>query len=307
MPIQPVTYIWKNGELIAWEDATLHVMSHVVHYGSSVFEGLRCYNTSQGPAIFRLREHIRRLLESAKIYRMTHEWTREQLEQACREVIAANQLTNAYIRPLMYFGEGTLALNPLGACTVDAFVIAFEWGAYLGKEGIEQGIDACVSSWSRTTSKSIPVLSKAGGHYLNAQLIVAEAQRNGYTEGISVGADGCISEGSGENVFLVRDGKIYTPPLAAAILGGITRDTVIQLADDLGMPLIIDRIPREMLYIADELFLTGTAAEITPVRSVDRLPVGDGTPGPITRQLQRAFFGLFDGSTPDKHGWLARF
>lgn len=304
MGIKPVKYIWRNGELVNWEDATLHLMSHVIHYGSSVFEGIRCYETPGGSAIFRLDDHIRRLIESAKIYRMDPEFSQQEICEACHSVIAENDLKNAYIRPFIFFGEGGLALNPYGNCKVEVAVGAFEWGTYLGADGIKHGIDVCISSWSRTTSASIPVLSKAGGHYTNAILIVTEANRNGYAEGISVGADGMISEGSGENVFLVRDGKIFTPPLASAILGGITRDTVIKIARKLGYEIIEEKLPREMLYIADEVFFSGTAAEVTPIRSVDGLPVGDGKPGPITKSIQDVFFGLFDGRAEDEWGWL---
>lgn len=297
-------FIWRNGELVSWEDATVHVMSHGLHYGSSVFEGIRCYDTPGGRAIFRLPEHIRRLFDSAKIYRMNIPYTADELCQACRDIITANNLKNAYIRPLVFFGMGTLALNGLKDCKVEVAVGAFEWGAYLGNEGIENGIDACISSWSRTTSASIPVLAKAGGHYMNAQLICTEAHRNGYLEGLSVSRQGMVAEGSGENVFVVRDGKIYTPPLASSILGGITRDTVIKIAASLGHTVIEESIPREVLYIADEVFLTGTAAEVTPVKSVDKIVVGTGSPGPITKSIQKVFFGLFDGSHTDEWGWL---
>ena len=304
MALKATEYIWQNGEMVAWKDATIHVMSHVLHYGSSVFEGIRCYNTPNGRVIFRLPEHIRRLFESAKIYRMEVPFTEEEISQACRDIITSNDLKNAYIRPLIFFGMGTLALNALKDCKVESIVGAFEWGAYLGKEGIENGIDACISSWHRSTSASIPVLAKAGGHYMNAQLICTEAHRNGYLEGISVSAQGMVAEGSGENVFVVRDDKIYTPPLASSILGGITRDAVFKIAKKLGYELVEESIPREVLYIADEIFLTGTAAEVTPVKSVDRIDVGKGTAGPITKSIQKVFFGLFDGTQEDEWGWL---
>ena len=299
-------YIWRNGEMISWEDAKVHVMSHGLHYGSSVFEGIRCYDTPAGRVIFRLPEHIRRLFESAKIYRMEIPFTEEQLRRACHDIITANQLGNAYIRPLVFLGMGTMALNGLADCKVEVAVAAVEWGAYLGTEGIENGIDACISSWNRTTSASIPVLAKAGGHYTNAQLVCTEAHRNGYLEGISVNGQGMVAEGSGENVFVVRDGKIHTPPLASSILGGITRDSVMKIAESLGHPIIEESIPREMLYVADEVFLTGTAAEVTPVRSVDRITVGPGKPGPVTRSIQDVFFGLFDGRQADQWNWLDR-
>ncbi len=296
--------IWMNGEMIPWENATVHVMSHALHYGSSVFEGLRCYETSEGAAIFRLSAHTRRLFDSAKLYRYEIPYSAEQLEQACIEAIRQNGLTNAYIRPLVFLGEGPLGVVPAKDVRVDVMVAAIEWGAYLGEDGMTNGIDVCVSSWSRTTSAALPVLAKAGGHYLNAQLIGGEARRHGYVEGISVSARGTISEGSAENLFIVRDGEIYTPPLSASILGGITRDSVMTLARELGYTIHEQELPRELLYIADEVFLTGTAAEVTPVRSVDQIQVGNGSRGPVTEALQSAFFGLFDGKTADRWNWL---
>ena len=298
-------YIWKNGQLVDWQDATVHVMAHALHYGSSVFEGIRCYPTNQGRAIFQLKAHIRRLFDSAKIYRMPIPYEPEQIEEACKEVIVRNELKSAYIRPLVFRGAGSLAVVP-DTNPVESIIAAVEWGTYLGEEGLKNGIDVCISSWSRTNSSSIPVLSKAGGHYLNAQLIGWEARRNGFEEGISVSATGMVSEGSAENLFVIRDNRIYTPPLSAAILGGITRASVIQLAADLGLDLVEQSIPREMLYVADELFFTGTAAEVTPIRTVDRLTIGCGSRGPVTKAIQDAFFGLFDGSTADRHGWLDR-
>ncbi len=302
--MKPTEFIWRNGKMTPWAEANVHVMSHALHYGSSVFEGIRCYKTPSGPAIFRLPEHIKRLFDSAKMYRMEIPYSPEEISQACHQIIAANQLGNAYIRPLVFLGLGTMALNGVGKCDVETMVAAVEWGAYLGQEGIENGIDACIASWSRSTSASIPVLAKAGGHYLNAQLICTEAHRNGYAEGISVSAQGMVAEGSGENVFVVRDGKIYTPPLASSILGGITRDAVMQIAASLGHTVIEESLPREVLYIADEVFLSGTAAEVTPVKSIDKLPVADGKPGDITKSIQKVFFGLFDGTQDDQWGWL---
>ncbi len=296
--------IWMNGQMIPWENATVHVMAHALHYGSSVFEGIRCYNTPAGPCIFRLGAHIKRLVNSAKLYRFPVNYSQAEIEQACRDAIAENELTNAYIRPLLFLGAGSLGVVPSPDVPVDLIVAAFEWGAYLGEEGLTNGIDVCVSSWKRTTSASIPALSKAGGHYLNAMLIGGEARRNGFVEGISITDRGTISEGSAENLFVVRDGKIFTPPLASAILGGITRDSVMQLASDLGHEVIEMELPRDLLYVSDEVFLTGTAAEVTPVRSVDRIEVGNGGRGPVTKALQDAFFGLFDGRTKDAHGWL---
>ena len=297
-------FIWMNGEIIPWEQATVHVMSHALHYGTSVFEGIRCYDTHQGPAIFRLDAHLRRLFDSAKLYRIDCPFSTDQLAEACKLSITENGLTNAYIRPLIFLGAGSLGVVPNGDVPVDLMVAAIEWGTYLGEEGMTQGIDCCVSSWRRTTSASIPVLAKAGGHYLNANLIGGEARRNGFTEGISVSANGTVSEGSAENIFIIRDNVIHTPPLAASILGGITRDSAITIAKDLGYEVVEQQLPRELMYIADEMFMTGTAAEITPVRSVDRIEVGAGTRGPITEAIQSAFFGLFDGSTDDKWGWL---
>jgi branched-chain amino acid aminotransferase len=297
-------FIWMNGKMIPWEDATVHVMAHALHYGSSVFEGIRCYETPDGPCIFRLRSHIKRLLDSAKLYRFPVPFSLEEIEQACRDSITYNSLSSAYIRPLLFIGAGSLGVVPAPDAPVDLIVASMKWGAYLGEEGMTEGIDVCVSSWTRTTSAALPVLSKAGGHYLNAQLIGGEARRNGFVEGISVTDRGTVSEGSAENLFVVRDGKIFTPPLSAAILGGITRDAVMTLATKLGYSITEMEIPRELLYISDEVFLTGTAAEVTPVRSVDRIEVGSGSRGPVTKILQDAFFGLFDGTTKDEWGWL---
>lgn len=296
--------IWMNGSLIPWENANVHVMSHALHYGTSIFEGVRSYKTKDGRAIFRLGAHMKRFCESAKMYRIPLDHSQEELMQGCRDTIADNDLYNAYIRPLTFYGAGSLGVVPNEDVPVETIIVAFEWGAYLGEEGMTKGIDVCVSSWSRTTSSSIPVLAKAGGHYLNAMLIGGEARRHGYVEGISVSDKGMISEGSAENVFLVRDGVIYTPPLAAAILGGITRDSVMTLAKHLGFEVVEQSLPRELMYTADEMFLTGTAAEVTPVRSVDGIEVGCGSRGPITEKIQSAFFGLFDGTTEDQWGWL---
>ncbi|QEG24142.1 branched-chain amino acid transaminase [Mariniblastus fucicola] len=296
--------IWMNGQLIPWDSANVHVMSHALHYGTSIFEGVRSYKTKDGRAIFRLDAHMKRFCESAKMYRIPLEQTQEELMQGCRDTIADNNLYNAYIRPLTFYGAGSLGVVPSADVPVETIIVAFEWGNYLGEEGMTKGIDVCVSSWSRTTSASIPVLAKAGGHYLNAMLIGGEARRHGYVEGISVTDKGTISEGSAENVFLIRDGVIYTPPLASAILGGITRASVMTLAKTMGLEVVEQALPRELMYTADEMFLTGTAAEVTPVRSVDGIEVGCGSRGPITEKLQSAFFGLFDGSTEDQWGWL---
>ncbi len=303
MPIRESKYIWFNGEMVPWEKATVHVMTHALHYGSSVFEGIRAYETPQGTAIFRLREHIRRLFDSCRIYRMDPPFTPDQVFEACRAVVRENGLKNAYIRPLVWRGYGEMGLNPLRS-PVEVMVAAMEWGAYLGAEGLEHGVDVHVSSWQRVAPNTLPAMAKAGGNYLSSQLIVMEAARNGYAEGIALDVHGWLSEGSGENLFLIRDGVIYTPPVTAALLPGITRDAVITLAQQLGYQVREQNLPREMLYLADELFFTGTAAEVTPIRSVDKLPVGSGKRGPITTAIQKAFFGLFSGETEDRWGWL---
>jgi branched-chain amino acid aminotransferase len=297
-------YIWFNGRLVPWHEANVHVMTHALHYGSSVFEGVRCYATPDGPAIFRLNDHIERMFQSAKIHSMSIPHTPEALKEACRSVVRDNGLNSAYLRPLAWRGMSGfgLAAGPDGP--VETAVVAIEFGAYLGEEGLRAGIDVCVSSWARAAPNTFPTGAKAGGNYLNSQLIAMEAKRNGYAEGIALGTDGMLSEGSGENLFLIHRGVLYTPPAAASILVGITRDTVFNLAADLGLKIVEQSLPREMLHIADEVFLTGTAAEITPVRSVDRKPVGNGARGPITAALQDAFFGLFSGQTQDRWGWL---
>lgn len=297
--------IWRDGQLVPWADATLHVMSHVVHYGSSVFEGIRCYQTPEGGAIFRLREHARRLLDSARIYRMPLAHDVDTLMRACVDTVAANGLEKCYLRPIMVRTGENMAVNPT-VCPVETFVIAWRWGAYLGQSALLDGVDVCVSSWRRPAPSTMPALAKAGGNYLNAQLAKMEAQGDGYAEGIMLDTFGYVSEGSGENLFLVRDGVLYTTPLQAGILQGITRDSVVRLAADLGIEVREQTIPREMLYVADELFFTGTAAELTPIRSVDRIQVGAGRPGPIAMALQREFMGIATGQIADRHGWLTR-
>jgi branched-chain amino acid aminotransferase len=297
--------IWMNGRMIPWEKATVHVMAHALHYGSSIFEGIRSYRTPDGPKIFRLTDHMRRFVSSAKIYRMPLGYDLDELVGACKEVVLANDLTNgAYIRPLALRGYGEIGLAPKPDHHVDVAVAAWEWGAYLGAGALEQGVDVCVSSWQRVAPNTIPALAKAGGNYLSSQLISTEARRLGFAEGIALSTDGTVSEGAGENLFIVRGDALLTPPSTASILTGITRDTVMQLAQRLGLTVKEQAIPREMLYLADELFFTGTAVEITPVRSVDRIQVGEGRRGPITKQLQDAFFGLFSGDTDDSEGWL---
>ena len=305
MPIPATQYIWFNGKLVPWEQATVHVLSHALHYGSSVFEGVRAYQTHKGVAIFRLRDHSRRLFDSAKIYRMSMPFTVGQIDEACHAVIAANGLAKgAYIRPVAFRGYGEIGVTPKNEPPTEVAVAAWEWGKSLGHESEEQGVDACISSWHRVAPNTLPALAKAGGNYLSSQLIGAEARRLGFHEGIGLAPDGTLSEGSGENLFVVKDGVLLTPALAHSVLGGITRDSVMRLARERGIEVRECAIPRELLYIADEAFFTGTAVEITPIRSVDRLMVGAGKRGPITETLQKAFFGLFSGETPDQWGWL---
>jgi branched-chain amino acid aminotransferase len=305
MPIPATKFIWFNGKLVPWESATTHVLSHALHYGSSVFEGVRAYRTPRGVIIFRLAEHTRRLFESAKIYRIAIPYTQQQINDACREVVRENGLVNgAYLRPVVFRGYGEIGVAPKIDPPVETAIAAWEWGKYLGSDSEEQGVDVCVSSWQRVAPNTLPALAKAGGNYLSSQLISYEAKRLGFAEGIGLAPDGTVSEGAGENLFVIRDGIIHTPGLSHSVLNGITRDTVMRLARNLGYEVRESSIPREMLYIADEIFMTGTAAEVTPVRSVDRLEVGTGKRGPITHAIQNAFFGLFTGETPDPHGWL---
>lgn len=299
----PTDVIWRDGRLVPWQDATLHVMSHVVHYGSCVFEGVRCYETPEGGAIFRLREHMRRLLDSARIYRMHTGYDLDTLVSACVQTVSANGLTKCYLRPLLARTGQQMAIAP-AVDQVEAFVIAWRWGAYLGQAALAEGADVRVSSWRRAAPDTFPAMAKAGGNYLNSQLAKLEARADGYAEGIMLDSFGFVSEGSGENIFVVRDGVVYTPTLEAGILQGITRDSVIRLAADLGIEVREQTIPREMLYVADEIFFTGTAAELTPVRSVDRIPVGAGRPGPIALALQKELLGIATGKLPDRHGWL---
>ncbi|HYH85940.1 MAG TPA: branched-chain amino acid transaminase [Pyrinomonadaceae bacterium] len=299
--------VWHNGEFIRWDDARVHVMSHVLHYGSSVFEGIRCYKTKRGPAVFRLREHIQRLLNSAKIYRMEHPWTLDELCDATVHLVARGGLQQCYVRPIMFrsldeerpaFGVNPFP-NPM-AC----YIGAWDWGKYLGDAAIEQGVDVCVSSWNRLTPNSMPAMAKAGANYMNSQLIKMEAITNGYAEGIALDDRGYVSEGSGENIFLIHEGKVITPPLASSILPGITRDSVIEICRALEIPLVESSIQRAALYVADELFFSGTAAEITPIRSVDRIPVGVGSRGPVTERIQKAFFEITSGEREAPGDWL---
>jgi branched-chain amino acid aminotransferase len=305
MPIPATPYIWFNGKLVPWEKATVHVLAHALHYGSSVFEGVRAYETPQGVAIFRLRDHTRRLFESAKIYRIQIPFSQDQLNDACRQVIAANALAHgAYIRPVVFRGYGEIGVAPKIDPPVEVAVAAWEWGKYLGHDSEADGVDVCVSSWQRMAPNTLPAMAKAGGNYLSSQLISQEAKRLGFAEGIGLAPDGTVSEGAGENIFLVKDGMLLTPNLAHSVLSGLTRDTVMKLARVQGLEVREVAIPREMLYLADELFFTGTAVEITPVRSVDRIAIGTGHRGPITERLQQAFFGLFSGTTADTWSWL---
>ena len=302
--MEPSAHIWHRGRMVPWQDATVHVLAHALHYGSAVFEGIRAYDTPRGTMIFRLAEHIRRLVDSARTYRMTLPHSQEELRAACREVVRANGLKAAYLRPIAYRGYGSLGVGALERCPVEVSVAAFRWGAYLGAEAMERGATVMVSSWRRVAPDTLPAMAKAGGNYLSGQLMAEEARRNGCDEALALDAFGYLSEGAGENVFLVRDDVVYTPPLGSAILPGITRNTILTLARDMGLEVREELLPRETLYWADEVFLTGTAAEITPVRSVDGLQVGAGKRGPITERLQEAFFGLFDGRTEDRRGWL---
>jgi len=297
-------YIWFNGEMVKWAEAKVHVMSHALHYGTSVFEGVRCYDTHKGPAVFRHREHMQRLHDSAKIYRMPVEYSVDQLMAATRETLLKNNLKSAYIRPLVFVGDVGMGVNPPAGYKTDVIIAAFPWGAYLGAEALEQGIDAMVSSWNRSAPNTIPTAAKAGGNYLSSLLVGSEARRHGYQEGIALDVHGYVSEGAGENIFIVKNGILYTPTLTSAALPGITRDAILTLAKDLGIEIREQTLSRESLYLADEVFMTGTAAEITPVRSVDGIQVGIGRCGDITKQIQQAFFGLFNGQTEDKYHWL---
>ncbi|MEM7481788.1 MAG: branched-chain amino acid transaminase [Acidobacteriota bacterium] len=295
--------IWHNGSLVPWENATCHIMTHGLHYGTSVFEGIRAYETHQGTCIFRLRDHLLRLFASARIYRLDIPWSFDEVFDACRDVVTANDLGAAYVRPIAYLGAGGIGLTGRG-CEVELAIAAFPWGAYLGEESHAHGIDVGFSSWQRPPSNATPLMAKAGGHYLSSRLVSQEAQRHGYTEGIALNTAGFVSEGAGENLFLVIGGELVTPPLAASVLSGITRATVFRLAAEIGIPVREENLIRERVYGADEMFLTGTAAEIVPVRTVDGLDIGDGRPGPITRKLQEMFRGIFDGTTEDRWGWL---
>ncbi len=301
--IQPTDKIWRNGQFIPWDDARVHVMAHNLHYGSSVFEGVRCYSTPAGPAIFRAADHMRRMLDSAKIYRMDLSYTRQHLVEAMLELVRVNQMDSCYIRPIAFRGYGEIGVLPFHN-PIDVYIACWQWGKYLGPEALSEGVDVCVSSWTRLAPNTLPAMAKVAANYMNSQLIKMEAVVNGYAEGIALDAAGYVSEGSGENLFLVRDEVLYTPPLGTSALPGITRDSVLKLAREMGMEVNEQAIPREMLYIADELFFTGTAAEITPLRSVDRITIGSGRRGPVTERLQREFFAIIRGEVQDRYDWL---
>ncbi len=295
--------VWMNGKLVPWKEANIHIASHVIHYGSSLFEGFRAYNTPKGTAILRNSAHIKRLYNSCKMYRIEIPFTQEEFEQAVIETIKANKLKACYIRPVVYRGYGALGVDPFPN-PIDCAILVWEWGQYLGEKALENGVDVKISTWQRMAPNTFPALAKSGANYMNSQLIKMEALVEGYAEGIALNVRGHISEGSGENIFIVINGEIQTPPLSSSILPGITRDSVIRLAKDLGMPLVEETIPREMLYIAEEVFFTGSAAEITPIRSVDKINIGNGKRGPITKRLQDEFFAYIDGESEDKYHWL---
>ncbi|MCW5979543.1 MAG: branched-chain amino acid transaminase [Bryobacteraceae bacterium] len=302
--IQATARIWHNGNLVDWADARVHVLCHALHYGSSVFEGIRCYETAAGPAIFRAREHVRRLYDSARLYRMDNLGvSQEEFVEALRLVVRANEMKSCYLRPVVFRGYGDLHVLPFN-CPIEAYIACWPWGKYLGPESLEKGVDVCVSSWARMAANTLPAMAKAAANYMNSQLILMEAVQNGYTEGIALDPEGYVSEGSGQNIFAVRDGRVITPPLSASVLPGITRDTVLALAGDSGIEVVEQNLPREMLYLADELFFSGTATEICPIRSVDRIAVGGGSRGPVTKRLQKAFTAVIESGGGKHPEWL---
>jgi branched-chain amino acid aminotransferase len=303
MPMQKTDFIWFNGEMVPWDHAKIHVMSHVLHYGSSVFEGIRTYSTPRGPAVFCLDPHLDRLYNGCKVYRMPVPFSKAQLRQAILDTIRVNRLQSCYIRPLVFRGYDSIGVDPR-SCPVEVVVATIEWGRYLGTEAIEQGVDVGVSSWRRMAPDTLAPMVKIGGQYVNSQFIVMEARDNGFVEGIALDVYGYVSEGSGENLFAIQNGVIYTPPIGASVLQGITRMVVLQLARDLGIEVREQNLLREFLYMADEVFFTGTAAEISPIRSIDRIQIGAGRRGPVTQSLQDQFFGITSGEIPDRHGWL---
>ena len=295
--------VWMNGSLVDWDNAKIHIASHVIHYGSAVFEGARCYKTPKGPACFRIEDHMRRLYDSAKIYRMEYELDQEALTNAVIDTIRANKLDACYIRPVIYRGYNKLGVDPF-PCPVDAAVLVWEWGAYLGQGALDHGVDVRISSWRRMAPSTLPAMAKSVANYGNSILIKMEALSEGYSEGVALDPEGHVSEGSGQNIFIVRDGAVYTPPLSASVLPGITRDSIMTIGRDLGLRVVEQHVPREMLYIADEVFFAGTAVEVTPIRSVDKIPVGNGKRGPITAAIQKAYFDIINCAAPDRHGWL---
>jgi len=303
MTIKKSDKIWFNGKFINWDDAKIHILSHVISYGTAMFEGERCYNTKKGPAVFRLKDHTDRLFNSCKIYRMEIPFSREEFNQACLETIRTNRMKECYLRPIVIRGYGSIGVDPF-PCPIDVYIAVWEWGKYLGEDALEKGVDVRVSSWTRMAPNTFPALAKCAANYMNSQLIKMEALVDGYIEGISLDINGYVSEGSGENIFIVRHGKLFTPPLSACILPGITRETIITIAKDLGYEVTIRNIPREELYIADEVFFTGTAAEVTPIRSIDHIIIGKGEIGPITKQLQSEYLALAKGQKPNKYSWL---
>jgi branched-chain amino acid aminotransferase len=303
MAIQATEKIWHNGKFIQWDDARIHVMSHVINYGSSVFEGIRCYSQPEGPAIFRLREHMQRLIDSAKIYRIDVPYSLDQLCEAASDLVAANGVWPCYLRPIVMRGYGEAGVNPFNSPT-EVYMTNYPWGKYLGKGDVSEGVEACVSSWSRIAPNTMPAMSKAGANYMNSQLIKMEAIVNGYVEGIALDVNGYVSEASGANIFIVRKGKLMTPPLGNSVLPGITRDAILTLAQDIGVEVVEQMIPREMLYISDEVFFCGTASEITPISTIDKIKVGTGITGPVTLALQREFFSIVNGKNKDRHGWF---
>jgi branched-chain amino acid aminotransferase len=296
-------WIWRDGAFVKWQDATVHVLAHSVQFGSAVFEGIRCYSTPKGPAIFRLREHLKRMFNSCKIYRMDPPWTMEQMVEAHKEVVRKNGMKECYIRPMVIRGYGAAGMVPHDS-PIETFVPCWPWGSYLGDAAMEHGVDACISTWNRIAPNTIPAAAKIAGNYLSGQLIKMEALRNGFDEAIALGPEGMLSEGSGQNVFVVDGSALYTPPLDGTLLPGITRDTVIRIAEDEGLTVHVQPLTRETLYTSEEAFVCGTASEVTPIRSVDRLPVGDGKVGPITRRIQQRYLDIVNGRIPDAHGWL---
>ena len=303
MPIPKTEKIWHDGKFINWDDAKIHVLSHVVSYGSAVFEGIRCYDTEQGPGVFRLKEHMQRLLNSAYIYRMEVRHTLEDLCNANLELLRVNKIGACYIRPVILRGYGEAGVDPVG-CPIEVYMACYPWGKYLGEEGLRNGVDVCVSSWNRPAPNTLPQMAKCAANYMNSQLIRMEARANGYVEGIALDTHGYVSEGSGENIFIVSGDTVITPPLSNSALPGITRHSIITICKDLGIPVAEQIIPREMLYIANEVFFCGTAVEVTPIRSIDRVKIGMGSRGPITKRIQDEFFALVEGKKPDRHNWL---